>query len=62
MNIEITSLSSSHINSVVEIHLKAFPHFFLSFLGPRFLREFYGSFLVDLQRMCVEPMSHNDQY
>ncbi len=49
MRIEITSLSSSHIKSVVDIHLKAFPNFFLSFLGPRFLNEFYGSFLVDVQ-------------
>jgi ribosomal protein S18 acetylase RimI-like enzyme len=27
--------------------MRAFQNFFLTFLGPRFLREFYGSFLVD---------------
>jgi ribosomal protein S18 acetylase RimI-like enzyme len=49
LNLAITSLSSSHIDTVVKIHLRAFPDFFLSFLGPRFLREFYKSFLSDSQ-------------
>ena len=40
-----------HVDTVVEIHLKAFPDFFLSFLGPRFLREFYTSFFLDSQGM-----------
>jgi ribosomal protein S18 acetylase RimI-like enzyme len=33
------------IPAVVDLHVRAFPGFFLSFLGPRFLREFYGSFV-----------------
>ena len=59
--IEITSLSSSHINTVVEIHLRAFPNFFLSFLGPHFLREFYGSFLVDSQGVGFVSLSSAGQ-
>jgi GNAT superfamily N-acetyltransferase len=51
LNIHVTSLSFSHVDTVVEIHLKAFPDFFLSFLGPRFLREFYTSFFLDSQGM-----------
>jgi len=47
LKIDVTLLSSSHIDTIVEIHLRAFPNFFLSFLGPRFLREFYESFLFD---------------
>jgi GNAT superfamily N-acetyltransferase len=43
----IEALQRCHIEQVVDIHLRAFPNFFLSFLGPRFLWEFYGSFLVD---------------
>lgn len=35
------------VPAVVDVHLRAFPGFFLSFLGPRFLREFYRSFLRD---------------
>jgi hypothetical protein len=40
-------LQRCRIEQVVDIHLQAFPNFFLSFLGPRFLREFYAFFLVD---------------
>jgi GNAT superfamily N-acetyltransferase len=61
LNIEITTMSSSHINSVVQIHLRAFPIFFLSFLGPRFLREFYSSFLVDSQGVGFVALSSAGQ-
>ena len=43
----IETLESRHIEDVVRIHLQGFPSFFLTFLGPRFLREFYRSFLAD---------------
>jgi len=45
MEIEIVPLQARHISSVVLVHLKAFPGFFLSFLGPRFLKEFYTAFV-----------------
>jgi len=44
---KIRPLECEDVDTVVSVHLRAFPSFFLSFLGPRFLREFYGSFLVD---------------
>jgi GNAT superfamily N-acetyltransferase len=40
-------LAFRHIEPAVCVHLQAFPGFFLSFLGLRFLREFYASFLAD---------------
>jgi GNAT superfamily N-acetyltransferase len=40
----IRSLTPADIDAVVDLHLRAFPTFFLSFLGPRFLRHFYASF------------------
>lgn len=43
----IAPLTPEDVGSVVQLHLRAFPNFFLSFLGPRFLREFYHSFLAD---------------
>jgi GNAT superfamily N-acetyltransferase len=43
----IEVFARGHIDQTVDIHLQAFPEFFLSSLGPRFLREFYASFLVD---------------
>jgi colanic acid biosynthesis glycosyl transferase WcaI len=44
---DILPLARHHIQPVVRVHLSAFPNFFLSFLGPRFLKEFYNSFTVD---------------
>jgi GNAT superfamily N-acetyltransferase len=44
---QIAPLAPENVDSVVKLHLRAFPDFFLSLLGPRFLREFYLSFLAD---------------
>ncbi|HEV8433468.1 MAG TPA: GNAT family N-acetyltransferase [Thermoanaerobaculia bacterium] len=35
------------LDAVVAIHLAAFPNFFLTFLGPRFLRVFYAAVMHD---------------
>ncbi|MBN2345269.1 MAG: GNAT family N-acetyltransferase [Candidatus Aminicenantes bacterium] len=43
----IRPLRESDLEPVVEIHLASFPGFFLSFLGPGFLKLFYRSFLED---------------
>lgn len=40
-------MAPGDINRVVEIHLASFPGFFLTFLGRRFLREFYRGTLND---------------
>lgn len=47
MNYKVGALQKLHLKPVVEVHLKAFPGFFLSFLGPKFLTEFYQSFIED---------------
>ncbi|MBD3344999.1 MAG: GNAT family N-acetyltransferase [Chitinivibrionales bacterium] len=47
MDIEIKKMQEEHINKVTAIHIASFPNFFLSFLGERFLKEFYRSFLYD---------------
>lgn len=47
MAFEIVKIKAQHIGQVVDVHMKAFPKFFLTFLGPRFLKEFYGSFIYD---------------
>jgi len=38
-------IQAEHVEQIVKIHMKAFPNFFLTFLGPRFLKEFYASFV-----------------
>lgn len=47
MNYDIVRLENKHIQEVVDVHMSAFPGFFLSFLGPNFLKEFYQSFIDD---------------
>jgi len=44
---QIEALTREQIEPAVQLHLRAFPDFFLSFLGPRFLKEFYAAFLDD---------------
>jgi ribosomal protein S18 acetylase RimI-like enzyme len=45
--VSITPIQDTDLSQVVDVHMRAFPDFFLTFLGPRFLKEFYGSFVVD---------------
>lgn len=40
----IVRITKERIHEVVDIHMRAFPDFFLTFLGRGFLKEFYGSF------------------
>jgi len=47
MAFRIVKINKRHISQIVEVHIEAFPNFFLTFLGPKFLREFYKSFLYD---------------
>lgn len=49
MPLKIDVLKSEYIDAVVEVHMQAFSDFFLTFLGPGFLKEFYKSFLYDEQ-------------
>ena len=43
----IRPMRLADVESVVCIHLSSFAGFFLSFMGPRFLREFYKATLLD---------------
>lgn len=47
MKTEVNKLDSKDIREVVDVHMCAFPNFFLTFLGPRFLKVFYNSFTYD---------------
>jgi GNAT superfamily N-acetyltransferase len=56
----ISPLAREDVSSVVKVHIEAFPNFFLSFLGPRFLREFYYSFLADPVGMAFVARTEKD--
>jgi len=45
----ITSMTLNQIEKVVGVHLRSFPGFFLSFLGPQFLHLYYES-IVDYEQ------------
>ena len=51
--IEIRTMGARDVEAAVRIHLEGFPSFFLSFLGSRFLRKFYRSFLADPVGMAL---------
>jgi ribosomal protein S18 acetylase RimI-like enzyme len=44
--VEIRPMRQEDVARVVEVHLAAFPEFFLTFLGARFLRIFYSEALL----------------
>ncbi len=43
----VIPLEKIYIDKMVDVHIQAFPGFFLTFLGSKFLKEFYDSFLTD---------------
>ncbi len=47
MAFNIVPMNAKHVQQVVDVHVRVFPEFFLSFLGPRFLGVFYSSLLED---------------
>lgn len=57
MSVSIVPLKPEFISAAVELHLKSFPDFFLSYLGPRFLTEYYLAFL---QPGAVAVMALNE--
>ncbi len=42
-----TQIAAEMVPGLVEIHLLSFRNFFLTFLGPAFLRELYGAIVAD---------------
>lgn len=49
---EICRIRHEWIEDIVEIHISSFPNFFLTFLGPNFLRIFYNRFVKDSRGIC----------
>lgn len=52
-DLELRPMSREDVDRCVELHVQSFPGFFLSQLGPRFLREFYRGFLGDPDGIAV---------
>jgi GNAT superfamily N-acetyltransferase len=61
LSCRLEPLTLEQVDFVVSLHLNAFPNFFLSCLGPRFLREFYVSFLMDPVAMAFVGHDERDE-
>ena len=59
MDFEIKQLQRGDLKKIVDIHIEAFPGFFLTFLGPGFLKQFYNSFLDDDHGIGVVAVENN---
>jgi ribosomal protein S18 acetylase RimI-like enzyme len=51
-NLAVRSMQSADVETVVAVHLAAFQGFFLTFLGPAFLRELYRAIMADPSGMA----------
>ncbi|MGA2915484.1 MAG: GNAT family N-acetyltransferase [Sedimentisphaerales bacterium] len=59
MAYKIVETQERHIDRIVDVHIKAFPNFFQTFLGPRFLKESYKSYIYD--KTCINFVAEDDQ-
>lgn len=55
----IRRMELKDIDQVVRIHLESFPGFFLSFLGPGFLKVYYRAACLDREGICL--VSSNEE-
>jgi GNAT superfamily N-acetyltransferase len=60
LNVEIRPMRIGDIDAVTAVHLAAFPDFFLSFLGRRFLRELYRAVLADPNGMAFVAVAGSE--
>ena len=54
-------MKSEDVNAVVLLHLTAFPGFFLSLLGARFLRAFYERFPTDPSAIATVAVDESER-
>jgi ribosomal protein S18 acetylase RimI-like enzyme len=57
----IRTITRNDLEKIVEIHLEAFSGFFLTSLGPSFLRQYYKSFIGNNEgiSLCAEDNNQN---
>ena len=53
MEYTIRKMSNTDLEEVVQVHIKAFPGFFLTLMGRQFLNNLYNSFLNDNRSICL---------
>ena len=53
------TINKNDLASIVEIHIEAFPGFFLTTLGPSFLRLYYRSFIENKEGISICAVGSN---
>lgn len=53
MNIKMRNAREDDVNAVVDVHVRAFPDFFMTNLGSRFIREYYRFYLDSKHHFLV---------
>lgn len=56
----ICTMQASDIDYIVDLHIRAFPHFFLTSLGKSFLRQYYISLLESCRSVAL-VLRDNDE-
>ena len=49
----IRQATEKDITEIADIHMKAFPGFFLTMMGKKFLKELYRDFIVEKEGTCI---------
>lgn len=57
----IQSATSSDVAAMVEVHLMSFPGFFLTFLGPHFLKVLYANILKVPENISLVVVDNNNK-
>lgn len=57
--IKVSAASAAKVSEIVDVHIHAFPGFFLTQLGPRFLSTFYTAFLKDASAVALVAKSED---
>lgn len=60
-DVRIRPLERRDVRACADLHRRAFPGFFLTALGPSFLREFYAAFVDDADAIALVTVGDGDQ-
>jgi ribosomal protein S18 acetylase RimI-like enzyme len=57
-DVRIAPMQRQHLDAIVHLHISSFPSFFLTFLGPRFLRLLYDEVLATPESVALVALDY----
>jgi len=58
-SIRLITMTRDHVESVVDVHRRSFQTFFLTFLGPRFLKLLYSEILTEPRSVAIVAVNES---